>query len=171
MKKSLFTLFALVVLLFSGCGYKPSSTYAKEQIQGDVFVDLFINLKDPKNAVLIKDAMNEILVHRLGSKLVYDKKQADTIIDLRLGNVSMSTISYDDNGFNKLYRASVNINVGYKNEDYQNKFTVTGTNEFSIDDGAIITDTKRFEAIRAAASKALEEVISKIAIQSFKKEK
>lgn len=171
MKKSLFTLFALVVLLFSGCGYKPSSTYAKEQIQGDVFVDLFVNLEDPKNAVLIKDAMNEILVHRLGSKLVYDKKQADTIIDLRLGDVSMSTLSYDDNGFNKLYKASVDINVGYKNKDHQNRFTVTGTDEFSIDDGAIITDAKRFEAIRAAASKALEEVISKIAIQSFKKEK
>ncbi|AXX91465.1 hypothetical protein CPU12_09645 [Malaciobacter molluscorum LMG 25693] len=171
MKKSLFTLFALVIMLFSGCGYKPASTYAKEQIQGDVFVDLFVNLKDPKNAVLIKDAMNEILVHRLGSKLVYDKKQADTIIDLRLGNVSMSELQYDDNGFTKLYKATVNINVGYENKDYKNKFYVTGTHEFSIDDGSIITDTKRFEAIRTAASKALEEVISKIAIQSFKKNK
>lgn len=169
MRKSFFILFSLVaVLLFSGCGYKPSSTYAKEQINGNIFVDLYVNLRDPKNAVLIKDAMNEILVHRLGTNLVYDKKLADTILNLKLGNVSMSELQYDEQGNTKLYKANVNINVKYSNDNHANSFNVSGTQEFTVD-GEYINDAKRFEAIKSAASKALEEVISKIAIQSFKK--
>ncbi len=169
MKKSLLVLAFFVAILFSGCGYKPSSYYAKEQISGNVFVDLYVDLKDPKNAVLIKDAMNEILVHRLNAKLVDNKNEADTIMKLRLSSVSLSESSYDDEGYTKLYKANVSILVSYENEKVKNAFTVSGTHDFSLDNSATITDTKRFEAIKIAASKALEEVISKIAVHSFKK--
>lgn len=169
MKKSLLVLISFFVIsILVGCGYKPSSYYAKQQIKGNVFVDLFVNLKDPKNSVLIKDAMNELLVHRLDANLVTNKDEADTIIYLRLGSVSMNELDYDKQGFTKLYRANVNINVRYENSEYNNSFNVSGTHEFSIE-GITITDTKRFEAIKSAASKALEEVISKIAVYSFKK--
>lgn len=171
MKKSLILFSFILAFVLSGCGYKPSSTYAKEQIKGNVFVDLYIDYKDPKNAVLIKDAMNEILVHRLGSKLVYDRSLADTIINLKLGSVSMSELQYDTQGYVKLYKSTVSITVGYKNKEFANNFSVSGTYDFSIDGDGTITDTKRFEAIRSAASKALEEVISKIAVSSFKKDK
>lgn len=169
MKKSLLVLSFLIAVLFSGCGYKPSSYYAKQQIQGNVFVDLYVDLKDPKNAVLIKDAMNEILVHRLNVKLVDKKEEADTIMKLRLGSVSLSESSYDDEGYTKLYKAIVNISVSYENEKVKNAFSISGTHDFSLDNSATITDTKRFEAIKIAASKALEEVISNIAVYSFKK--
>lgn len=171
MKRSLLLFSFILAFVLSGCGYKPSSVYAKKEINGNVFVDLFIDYKDPKNAVLIKDAMNEILVHRLGSNLVYDKSLADTIIDLKLGSVSMSEIQYDTQGYVKLYKATVSIAVGYKNKEKSNKFSVSGTYDFSIDGGGTITDTKRFEAIKNASSKALEEVLSKIAVASFKKDK
>ncbi|MFV0562662.1 LPS assembly lipoprotein LptE [Malaciobacter mytili] len=169
MKKSLLVLSFFIAILFSGCGYKPSSYYAKEQINGNVFVDLYVDLKDPKNAVLIKDAMNEILVHRLNAKLVDNRKDADTIMKLRLDSVSLSESSYDDEGYTKLYKAYVSVFVSYENAKAKNAFTVTGTHDFSLDNSATITDTKRFEAIKIAASKALEEVISKIAVYSFKK--
>lgn len=113
--------------------------------------------------------MNEILVHRLNAKLVDNRKDADTIMKLRLGSVSLSESSYDDEGYTKLYKAYVSVFVSYENAKVKNAFTVTGTHDFSLDNSATITDTKRFEAIKIAASKALEEVISKIAVYSFKK--
>ena len=162
-------LLMFLIITITACGYKPSSYYAKKQLHGKVFVNLIIDLKDPRNAVLIKDAMNEILVHRLDSEIVYDRALADTIMDLKLNSVSMTVLQDDEDGYNKLYQAVVNIYVKYSNKIETKTFNVSGDYDFSIDDGSSITDTKRFEAIKSAASEALEEVISKIAVNSFKK--
>ncbi len=159
----------LLVFLFTSCGYKPSATYAKKELQGKVFVNLIVDLKDPRNSVIIKDAMNEILVHRLDSKIVYDRSLADTIVDVKLNSVSMKLLQEDEQGYNKLYQALVSIFVKYENSEGSNSFNVSGDYDFSIGDNSTITDTKRFEAIKIAASEALEEVISKIALNSFEK--
>ena len=162
-------LLIFVITGLTACGYKPTSHYAKEQLKGKIFVNLIIDLKDPRNAVLIKDAMNEILVHRLDSKIVYDRKLADTIMDVELKSVSMNVLQDDESGYNKLYKAVANIDVKYTNKKESRSFNVSGDYDFSIDDGSSITDTKRFEAIKNASTEALEEVISKIAVNSFKK--
>lgn len=166
----LYSCFVLVFL--TACGYKPSSHYAKDELKGNIFVNLEISLKDPRNAVIIKDAMNELIVHRLDSKIVYDRNLADTIVDLKLNSVSMQELQYDEDGYNKLYKAVVSISVKYKKKDTDEvkSFSVSGDYDFSIDNGTTITDTKRFEAIKNAAAKALEEMISRTAVNSFKKE-
>ncbi len=168
MRLSQLLISCLLFFLLTACGYRPSSHYAKEQLRGKIFVDLIIDLKDPRNAVLIKDAMNEIIVHRLDSEIVNDRSLADTIMNVKLGSVSMRVLQDDNKGFNKLYKAEVTIDVGYKNAQSSNFFNVKGDYDFSID-GTTITDTKRVEAIKNAASKALEEVISKIAVKAEKK--
>lgn len=169
MKHSL--LFLLVVFVFTACGYKPSSQYAKKQLEGSVYVNLIINLEDPRNAVIIKDAMHELIIHRLDSKLVFDKTKADTIVNVKLNSVSLQELQDDEKGYANLYRAVVSILVSYEKDGKKKSFTVRGDNEFSINSGATVTDTKRFEAIRAASSKAIEEIISKLAVQSFDKKK
>ena len=172
-RKVLLVLFTLSFCFFTitGCGYKPTSQYAKKEISGKVFVKLFIDLKDPRNAVLIKDAMNQVLIHKLDSKLVYDESIADTVMSIKIKSVSMTTLQYDSSGYNNLYRAKVNINVKYnkKADDITREFTVSGENNFSLDSNTTITDTKRFEAIKSASDDALDEVLSRIAVASFKK--
>ena len=172
-KKVLFVLFTLSLCFFTfnGCGYKPTSYYAKKELSGKVFVRLFVDLKDPRNAVLIKDAMNQLLVHKLDSKLVYDEALADTIMSIKINSVNMTELQYDADGYNNLYRAKVSINVNYnkKAEKISRSFTVSGETDFSLGSSTTITDTKRFEAIKNASDDALDEVLSKIAIQSFKK--
>jgi len=165
-KVLLLTLFLFVLV---GCGYKPSSHYAKERIQGNVFVDIDVSIEDPKNSVLIKDAMSEILISRFGAKLVYDKKLADTILDLKLNRVSMQVLQYDAQGYENLYRATVSIKVDYISNKNNGSVRVTGTYDFAIDGENQISEAKRFEAVKNASSKALEEVISKLAIESFRK--
>lgn len=167
MKLKSFILVVLISLLFSACGYKPASTYAKKEIKGKVFVNLNVNIEDPKNSVLIKDAMVELLTQKLGNKLVDKKELADTIVNVKLNSVGFGVLQYDENGYIKVYKATASINVGYKNSELSRNFNVSGTNEFSIDDGGTISDSKRFEAIKAASNKALNEVISKIAVLSF----
>ncbi len=159
----------LISFIILGCGYKPSSWYARQAINGNVFVDIKINIIDPRNAVLIKDAMNEIVVNKFGSKLTTNKKLANTLVNLELGTVSLTQIQYDVDGYVRLYRILVPINVTYKNDKKRGKFAVKGDYDFSIGDDTVISDAKRFEAIKQAASNAMDEIVSKLAVESYKK--
>ena len=83
----------------------------------------------------------------------------------------MQSLQYDKSGYNKLYRAVVVINVSYfkKSDNKRKSFTVDGDYNFSVDNGTSINDTQRYNAIQKASDKAVEEVLSKIAVASFKK--
>lgn len=52
---------------------------------------------------------SEMLISRFGTKLVYNKEIADTILNLKLNKVSMNVLQYDAQGYEKLYQALVNI--------------------------------------------------------------
>ncbi len=171
-KKVLFVLFTFIISFsFFGCSYKPSSQYAKEEIQGNVFVKVTIDLEDPQNSVLIKDSINKLLIQKLDVDIVSSESLADTIMYIDVNRVSMQELQYDDLGYNKLYRALVSINVSYskKGEKKKKSFIVDGEHNFSVDNGTTINSNQRYDAIKKASDKALEEVLSKIAVSSFKK--
>lgn len=170
-RRVLFVLFSFFVIFsFYGCGYKPASQYAKQELSDTVFVKLFVNLKDPRNTVLIKDALIQVLIQKLDKKIVDNEKMADSVMTLNLNSVSMQELQYDKEGYNKLYKAVVSLAIKYKNsQDIVKQFTLTGEHNFSIDDGTTITDTKRFEAIKNAADDAMDDFISKLAVESFRK--
>lgn len=170
-KKMLFVIFTFAISFsIISCGYKPSSYYAKKEMEGNVFVKLNVSLVDPKNSVLVKDAISKLLIQKLDSNLVNSEENADVIMDLTINSVTMQTLSYDTDGYNKLYNAVVVLGVKYfrKDNGIRKSFTVEGEYDFSIDDGTTITETKRFDAISSATDKALDEVLSKIAVSSFK---
>lgn len=158
----------LFILSFSACGYKATSFYAKKSVGENVYVDLSVNVEDPKNSVLIKDAMNKLLITRLGSKLVKVRAEANTIMFVKLNSVSMSEIQYDEDGYTQLYRATANINVKVFSNKVLKTFNVSGTYDFSVDDSDTISEASRFSAIKNASNKAMELVLSKLAILSFK---
>lgn len=165
-----FVITAFVVFVLAGCSYKPTTHYAKEEISGNIYVKLIINLQDPKNAVLIKDALNDLLIHRLDANVVKDKSLADIFMEVKLNSASLSVLQYDEDGYNKVFKTTVSINVNYQkaNERAKKSFSISGEDTFSIEDGTVISDTKRYESIKSASDDALRNVISKIAVQSFK---
>jgi uncharacterized lipoprotein YehR (DUF1307 family) len=172
LKKVLFVLFTFIISFsFLGCGYKPSTQYAKEEIKGKVFVKVSMNLEDPKNSVLVRDAINQVLIQKLDTQLVNDESLADTVMNITINSVSMQTLQYDKTGSNKLYTAFVNINVSYfkKSDNKRKSFVIDGEDNFSVENGTSINDTERFKAIKSASDKALDEILSKIAVSSYKK--
>ena len=172
LKKVLFVLFTFTISFsILGCGYKPATYYAKEEISGKVFLKVTIDLVDPQNSVLIKDEINKLLIQKLDADLVDKESLADTVMNVVVNSVSMQTLQYDESGYNKLYRAVVVINVSYfkKSDNKRKSFSVDGDYNFSIDNGTSINDTQRYNAIQKASDKAVEKVLSKIAITSFKK--
>ena len=172
LKKVLFVLFTFTISFsILGCGYKPSSYYAKEELSGNVFVNVLVDLEDPKNTVLVKDSINQILIQKLDSNLVTNEAAADIVMNLSVNTVSLEVLQYDASGYNKLYKAVIGINISYfkKSENKRKSFTLEGEYDFSVDNGTTISDSQRFEAIKSASDKALEEFISKVAVSSHKK--
>ena len=171
LKKMLFVVFTFTILLsITACGYRPSSYYAKKEMEGNVFVNINVSLEDPKNSVLVKDAIIKLLIQKLDSKLVSEQSKADVIMNISINSVSLQTLQYDSSGYNKLYKAVVVLGVNYTRKDngVKKSFTGDGEHDFSVDNGATITETKRFDAISNASNKALDEVLSKIAVSSFR---
>jgi hypothetical protein len=170
MKPKFLILFGFVIFLLSACGYKPSINFAKESIGQSVYVEVKFKSDNPKNTVLIKDAMNELIMTKFGSRLVDNEKIADTVIILSLQAFSLSEISFDEEGYVKLYRSRTTIATNYETKSKKKKgsFVTSGFYDFSVDNDSTITDSKTFEAIKSASSKALDEIISKIAITNVK---
>ncbi|RZV15968.1 hypothetical protein D3M61_01380 [Aliarcobacter butzleri] len=170
-KKVLLTIFSVsLAFLFVACGYKPSTYYAKKEMEGNVYVKLDVSLVDPRNSVLVKDAVTKILIQKLDSNLVDKEKDADIVMNLGISSVNLSALQYDAKGYNKLYKAQVFIRVDYyrKENGIKKSFTVDGEYDFAVDIGGTITDANRYDAITKASDQAVSEVVSRIAVQSFK---
>ncbi len=169
----IFLTFSLISFILSGCGYKPTSHYAKNEISGKVFVKLKVDIKNATNSVLAKDAVNEMVIGQFGAKLVNDETKANTVVNVSLGSVVYTTLKSDTQGFAQLYRTTVKVNLNYINK--QNKLkrsvSVTGSYDYTVDDDSSVTDAKKEESVKIAATKALNDIFSQIAVQSFKKTK
>ena len=168
----LYTMFFVLAILLVGCGYKPSSYYAKNEIVGKVFVESKINIGSSENSIIIKDAMNDMVINRFNGTLVDKQSEADTIVIVTLSSASNSAISTDDEGYAKAYRMTVSINIQYKKtastEGYKS-ISVSNYYDYSVDADSVVTDRKKEEAKKLASMNALSDIFSKIAVKSFQK--
>ena len=162
-----FVYFLIISLLMTGCGYKPSSLYTKRVVGENIHVDTKISRKDPKNSVLIKDAVNEAVVGRFGAKLS-SKKKADTNLVVSIGSVSFTPTVYDKDGYIIAYKARVTLKSSFKTDENKIiRFSTVGEYDFPIEANSVISDTKRFDAIKNASSDAINEIVSKISIMGI----
>lgn len=157
----------LCLFMLGGCGYKPTAHYAREVLGQKIYAEVIISRKDPRNSVLIKDAINEAIVSRFGAKIV-NKEEADTVLKISIGSVNFSPTVYDQYGYVIAYKALVKLAISYQ---YANgkleKMTTEGEYDFSIEANSVISDTSRFNAIKYSSLDAIDEFVSKIAIKGL----
>lgn len=158
----------LSIFILAGCGYKPTSIYTKKVLGDKIYTQVNVYLRDPENSVLIKDAINEAIISRFKSSLA-PKKDANSELIVKLRGVSFKPLQYDMNGYVIYYRAITTLKVDYKSKDFKKVFLVSGNYDFPIEPNSVISETKRFEAIRESSKKALDKFVSQISIIGYKK--
>jgi len=159
MKKNIALSFLLLALI--GCGYKPSTTYTTPILGKTISTEVEIDIKNPVDAIYLKDALNEAVLSVFNAKL---KKNGDSKIKLSILSSSLSTLDYDKNGYPILYRASVSIKAYV--EDINNSvhsYTGSGSYDFSVSSDSILSDNLKHNAIKEAFLKALQVIEFKIA--------
>lgn len=166
--------FFLIILFLVACGYKPASHQAREILGERIYVDVTISRQDPRNSVLIKDAVNESVITRLGGRLS-SKEMANSELLVKIGTTTFTPILYNRDGFVTAYKAKVSLNIKYATIDGKSgSFSPTGEHDFPVaenPDGttnSVISDAKRFEAIKLASLDALNEFVSSLALRGIK---
>lgn len=157
-----------MVLIISGCGYKPSTYYAKQALGETIYAEVTISRQDPRNSVLIKDAVNEAVVSRFGAKLV-SQQDAESVLHVKINSIAFTPTIYDQYGYVTAYKTVVTLAIDYERKGQAvQKFTTSGEYDFFIVANSVISDSSRYDAIRFASNDALDEFISKIAIKGLR---
>lgn len=156
-----------MVFFLVSCGYKPVSVASKAAIGKKVYVDISISANDPQNSVLIKDAVLEAVVSRFG-KYLSGKKEADTLIKAKIKSVGFEPLLYDRNGYVISYRTKVILQMDTNFKTFNSKrYNANGKYDFLIQPNSIVSDKKRFEAIKNSSLDALDEYIAFMSIKGI----
>lgn len=151
------------ILLFVGCGYYPVSYYSKQSLGENIYVESIVNLSDPENSILAKDALNQAIITRFHSNLV-SKENAESIISVSITNIDLYSIADSNNGFANFYRTSVTLVFNYTDKNGNKKtFRNSGNYDFSVDTLSTVTDERRFSAITQASMQAIDKFVAQVA--------
>jgi hypothetical protein len=159
---------SLVVLV--GCGYKPSSKYAREVVGEKISTSVVISAQDPENTVVIKDAVDAAILESFHSSLV-DKKYSTTHLTFSISAPSYSPIQYNIDGYIITYRASIRMGIIRESDGEKKKYTARGTYDFNIEPNAVVTDQERFNAIKYSSAKAIASFVAQISAEGTREKK
>lgn len=147
-----------------GCGYKPSSKYAREVLGNKVSTSVIISQTDPENSVIIKDAVDKAVIEIFHSSLV-ERRYATTHLSLRMSVPSYTPVQYDTNGFITGYRARITLIITRESKDIKKNYTAVGTYDFPVLPNSILTEQERFDAIKFSSFKAIAAFVAQVSAE------
>ncbi|HHD81686.1 MAG TPA: hypothetical protein ENK82_01210 [Campylobacterales bacterium] len=159
-------LIAMILLLLTGCGYKPSAHGVQKILGEQVFTQVDVSLSDPENAVLTKDALNIALQTRL-KRMVSKKEDADSSILVRYKEIRFIPLQYDRNGYVVFYQAQIMLNFQFIKDTLKEEREIVGRFEFPIRPSAIISNDLRLKAIEQGSLKALDQFIAYLSVRGL----
>jgi hypothetical protein len=157
-------LLVFLLLLMSGCGYKPSSKYARNIVGEKVSTSITISAQDPENTVIIKDAVDLAIIEIFRASLT-DKAYSDSHLYLSISPPLYTALQYDNDGFIIAYRATIVLAIARESKESKKNYTATGTYDFSVVPNAVITDQERFDAIKYSSIKAIASFVAQVSAE------
>jgi len=158
------SLLAFIIIGVVGCGYKPSSKYAREVLGNRVSTSVVISQTDPENSVIIKDAVDKAVIEIFHSNLV-EKRYATTHLSLRMSVPSYTPVQYDTNGFIIGYRARITLMITRESKEIKKNYTAVGTYDFAITPNSVLTEQQRFDAIKFSSFKAISAFVAQVSAE------
>ena len=171
--RGMFVLWLMILLhvsFLSGCGYQPSSKFARDVVGDSVSIKVIISGIDPQNTVLIKDALDVAVINSFRTALT-DKEHAETHLTISLKSVGYTPIQFDSNGYVVGYETTITLHVDREHAGITKGYDVLGYYNFTIEPNAIISDQIRYDAIQNSATKALAAFVAKVSAQGARSDK
>lgn len=161
----------LVHFIMTGCGYKPTSYYAKKSISGKVYVNVKIDIDNSQYASIVKSSINELILNRFNANLTRNSSSADSTLFITLSDISHTALQTDAEGYTKLYRTNVELIAKYREKRSKKgiqTIKLSNFHDFFMEQNSIVTEEKKEEAIRIAVNNLLSDLLEKIAVSNIK---
>ena len=161
-----FLLSVFILVLVSGCGYRPSAHFAKKILGERVYTKVDVSLATPENSVLTKDALNKALRTRLKT-IVTRKEDADSILSVMYEKMTFTPLQYDKNGYVVEYQVKMKLKFIFEKEGKVEIKRTIGHYEFPILPSAIIAYDVKLKAIEQSSVKALDQFFAYITAKGY----
>jgi len=145
-------------LLFTSCGYKPSSHYIQNIFTEDIFVQVNIDKAEPENAPFVKDEINRLVYTRFKGRVTSREKSSSQITVSYAGS-TFNPISYE-NGFVTRYSANIRVNFDMVTKKGRVKKSISAIVESDIQSSSLLSASLRNDAIKKGLEKALNEFVA-----------
>jgi len=165
-KKRELSLWALLLLLIlTAYGYKPSSYYAQNLFDKNVYVEVVVDSADPENAPFIKDELNRMVYNHFGGRIV-PKSQADSQIIVHYSGSRFVPLAYE-NGYIVRYRADVRVYFDMITKHGKISKSIHAVQDSDIQPSSYFSSALRIEAIRKGLEKALDQFLAYASVKGM----
>ena len=161
-----FLLLLVIVSLVSGCGYRPSSYFAKKVLGDRIYTKVDVSFATPENSVLTKDALNKALRTRLKT-IVTRKEDADSMLKVVYESTTFIPLQYDKNGYATEYQVNLKLKFTFEKDGKVETKRTIGRYEFPIFPTAIIAYDVKLKAIEQSSVKALDQFFAYLAAKGY----
>jgi hypothetical protein len=152
------SLFILIAVQLSGCGYKPSAHVVRNLFADSVYVEVKVDRVEPENAPYLKDEMNRMVYTRFKGHIV-PKDQAESQIIVSYNGSRFIPVTYTD-GYVTRYSVRVRVHFDMVTKKGKLSKTITTIHDADIDQSALSSSALRIEAIRKGMEKAMDEFLA-----------
>lgn len=154
----------LISTIFIACGYKPSSKLSRLVVGEKVSTSVLISAQNPENTVIIKDAVDSAIVEIFHASLT-NKNSSDSHLEISITNPAYAPVQFNEDGYIVGYRMSISLNIIRYHNGISKMYTAKGTQDFTVQPNAVVTDQERFEAIKLSAYKAINSFIAQVSAE------
>ena len=151
----------ILILAINGCGYTPSSKFARSVMGEKISTSIRVSTLDPENTVIIKDAIDEAIIEMFHASL-RSRDESDTHLEISISDPVYTPIVYDNDGFIIGYKMSLYLNIIRHHSGVSKRYSLNGTYDFSVSPNAVVTDQERFDAIKFSATKAIQSFVARV---------
>jgi hypothetical protein len=163
-----YSLYILVAMLLTSCGYQPSSHVIKNIFAESVYVEVVVDRVEPENAPFVKDEMNRLVYTRFKGRVV-PKNQAESQIRIAYSGSTFTPLAYE-NGYVIRYRANIKVHFDLLTKKGKMQKNISTIFESEIQASSLTSSTLRTEAIRKGLEKALDEFLAYVSARSVSSE-
>ena len=153
-------IFIFLPFLFIACGYKPSSVYQQKVLGKNIYPQVVIDIKNPRETIFLKYALNHAIYTILNGNVCY--KNCDSKIVINPSFSSLDILDYDKNGYPVLYRSRVILSVDVFKQSFHKHYIVDGSYDFRIEPQSILNDEAKLSAYKNASINALNKFFALI---------
>ena len=159
------TLLILALMIFTSCGYKPSSHLIKNIFTDKIFVQVNIDKAEPENAPFVKDEIHRLVYSRFKSR-VTNKEEATSQIIVSYAGSTFYPLAYKD-GYVVRYMANIRVKFIMITKKGKISKSISARVEADIPPSSLTSSTLRTEAIRKGVEKALDEFLAYVSVKGI----